>query len=1403
MRRPRSALPVPAQRDDAAVDGTVTPVGPDSSALHPSALQPSALQPSALHPSALHRSAFHDAVLAASPDAIFVFEPGSGQVLWSAAGAVDLAPPVHPDDVARLRAGDLASVGLDDGQVLQVRYRVRDGGGDHRWLSRRVTPFSRDPDGSVRSVLAIARDVTEVVQMEQRLSNAALHDPLTGLPNRTLLTDRLALALSRTARSGSEVVVLFCDLDGFKHVNDTAGHAAGDAVLVATARRLREVLRPQDTVARVGGDEFVVVLEPLRQAGSQAASPDAREDAVAVVRRISDALRQPVDVDGVGHVVTVSIGVAFAAAGDVPEDVLRDADSAMYLAKSRGKDRYEVFEVSLREDAVERGRVERVLRSGLRARAQARSGSTADADTAAAEAPAVLSVAYQPIYDLDTQRLVGVEALARLTDGSGSAIPPDAFIPVAEDTGLIGPLGRFVLDTACADLAAWHARYPGSRHLGVAVNVSARQAGLPGLVGLVEAALRRTGLAANHLTLELTESVLLEAGHVTTTALLALRELGVQISIDDFGTGYASLRYLTQLPITAVKVDRTFTSGLPGDASKSTIVRAVTTLSAELGLTCVVEGIETEEQLHALPAGVLGQGYLLGRPMPAAALADCLAAPARRAALPAPLSPALPPAPPAAPPPTAALPPEVLDPERLRAVRATGLLDAAAARSWDELTSLAARLLRAPMAFMTLVDDTRSFWLSCVGVDGLGPGENQNPVHESFCQYVIADGAAFLVGDAAGHARTRDNPSVSVLGVRAWAGYPVLDSAGRPLGSFCVMDTVPRAWSEEDGQVLGVLAAAASAQVQLLAAVNAERLIAGRLHRLAAVALQLAAAETVDDLTDIVINRGLPVIGADGGAVLVRDDSDSVRLRVSNRLGEQAQAAYAVLPADSPLPACQVARTGKRLQLPTRAAGLAYTPEMALVYETTQRSAWAFSPMRAGPTLCGSLAVAWADEREFDDDELDLVDAFAAQCAQALERIRAADAQRAVAQQVRELAETLQQALLTPPPQTERLSVVVRYRPAADQAQVGGDWYDAFQQPDGSTMLVIGDVVGHDGRAAAEMGHLRGLLRALAYRPAGDGEPDPPSAVLTRVEHAARGLAVDALATAVLMRVTPAADHATSGDLAVQWTNAGHLPPVLVLADGTSSLLETEPDLLLGVLPDSVRTDHTAVLPAGATLLLFTDGLVERRGRGLDDGLDLLRAALSGLQGDPLDVLCDAVLTRLAVGAGQDDIALLAVRAHARGAVPVDAGTVELVRAQGPAWQPPAAAPAGGAVDGATAVLTLSPDPAAVGVARRFVDDACRAACAAGELRDSAVLLTSELVTNTFLHGRTRTKITLVASAGLVRVEVTDECARLAGSGGSTLGDQGPLVEALATRWGVDERLDGRSVWFEVVSAPA
>jgi diguanylate cyclase (GGDEF)-like protein/PAS domain S-box-containing protein len=312
---------------------------------------------------------FRDAVLAVSPDMIFILDPVSHTNLWvspspagllghSAAEIMALGDAaarrlVHPEDLPRVYSADAAARQLADGAVHKLRMRVLDRDGRYRWVSRRLTPFARDEAGAVTQLLGVARDITENVELEERLATAALHDPLTGLPNRRLLHDRLETALHRVARSGGPVPVLFCDLDDFKNVNDSAGHAVGDAVLRVTAERLRAVLRPQDTVARVGGDEFVAVLDPvLRTDASDSGATELRRQAHTVARRIVAALAEPIVIDDVLHIVSVSIGVTFARAGDEPEQALHDADRAMYHAKLRGKGRHEEFDRGKLDGAV-------------------------------------------------------------------------------------------------------------------------------------------------------------------------------------------------------------------------------------------------------------------------------------------------------------------------------------------------------------------------------------------------------------------------------------------------------------------------------------------------------------------------------------------------------------------------------------------------------------------------------------------------------------------------------------------------------------------------------------------------------------------------------------------------------------------------------------------------------------------------------------------------------------------------------------------------------------------------------------------------------------------------------------------------------------------------------------------
>ena len=595
----------------------------------------------------------------------------------------------------------------------------------------------------------------------------------------------------------------------------------------------------------------------------------------------------------------------------------------------------------------------------------------------------------------------------------------------------------------------------------------------------------------------------------------------------------------------------------------------------------------------------------------------------------------------------------VHDPARLAAVARSGLLELAQQDSWDGLTSLAARLLGAPMAFLTVVDDDQSAWLATCGVDTSGTERPGGPVSGSFCQYVIADRAPFAVSDASVHPRTSRNPAVTEMGVRAWAGFPVIDHEGYALGSFCVMDVVPREWSADDLTTLQVLAQAASSQLSLIAAVRAEAQVqaelrvtqqAGsqaqaRLEQLAGVTLGLLAADSPEALTDIVINQALPVLGVDGGAVVVRED-DRFRLAVSGRLHERVQAIYGDLPLESPLPACHVARTGETLVLPNRAAGLAFHPVLAQVYADTERSSWAFLPLRLGDEVLGSLSVAWQDERDsVPADELELIAAFAAQCTQALARIRASAAQTAVAAQLQRLSETLQRSLLTQPsPPSTAMTVAVRYLPALESAQVGGDWYDVH--PAGSSTLVsVGDVAGHDRNAAAGMAALRNLLRGLAVH-----SDASPAELLRDLDLAMERLELGLLATAVVGRIEPRPRAGAPRALRLTWSSAGHPPPMVRLADGSVSVLDDESDPMLGIVPGRERTGRVTDLPEGSLLLLYSDGLCEQRSESISDGLARLAGVLAEHGGGDVERVADVLLQRMLPTAPDDDVALLVLR---------------------------------------------------------------------------------------------------------------------------------------------------------------
>jgi len=534
-----------------------------------------------------------------------------------------LSELVHPDD----QAGIPDPTALPAGQTLVHVCRIGTEG-DWRYIESTATNLLADPD--VAGVVLNSRDISDRKALEQQLTHQAFHDPLTGLANRALFNDRLAHALSRQNRTGESLAVLILDLDDFKVVNDSLGHHAGDDLLVAVAQRVAASVRTADTAARLGGDEFAVLLD------GEADSTQA----AALAQRLVECLAAPFDVAGQQLYAHASIGIALS--GGTPTDgpgslladttagtaagtaaardggeLLRAADVAMYAAKRGGKARYEVFEPGLHAAALGQLRRQQELAHAL------------DADQ--------LVVHYQPVVDLADGQTIGVEALVRWAHPDRGLIPPLAFIPLAEQTGLIVPLGAWVLEQACRQTRHWQQSCPGHTQLGVSVNVSAVQLRDPEFLNTVTQSLTRTGLPAHTLTLEITESLLLADNAATTSMLHGLRALGVKLAVDDFGTGYSSLSYLRRLPIDILKVDRSFVSILE-EHTGGALTRAVVAISRELGLRTIAEGVEgagQQTQLQALGCDY-AQGYYYSRPVPADQLEQHLTTTAPAPGVPAP-----------------------------------------------------------------------------------------------------------------------------------------------------------------------------------------------------------------------------------------------------------------------------------------------------------------------------------------------------------------------------------------------------------------------------------------------------------------------------------------------------------------------------------------------------------------------------------------------------------------------------------------------------------------------------------------------------------------------------------------------------------------------------------------------
>jgi diguanylate cyclase (GGDEF)-like protein/PAS domain S-box-containing protein len=529
-----------------------------------------------------------DLITVIEPDGTIIYQsPSIERVLGHAAPDIvgrKLTELTHPDDMHRVASFITDAMKLHGAtNSAAVRLRALDGA----WVHVEIAGTDHRDDAAVRGLVLNIRDVSERQALEEQLRFEAFHDPLTQLANRAQFTDRLAHALDRRVRRATQLAVLFLDLDNFKSVNDSLGHAAGDALLTEVGRRLQTCTRPEDTVARLGGDEFAVLLEDV-------ASID---EAAEATRRILSALRTPVRIEGRHVVVPASIGVAGDAGETDAGVLLRNADVAMYAAKALGKNRYEVYEPSMHTAALDRldlaGDLEGAVERGE------------------------FMLEYQPILTLASGEVAGVEALVRWNHPTRGQIQPDGFISLAEETGAIIELGRWVLGEACRQACAWYDEFTPEPPFAMNVNVSARQLLYPGFVDDVARALRECPIERGSLVLEITESVMMRDTQASLAILRQLKDLGVRLAIDDFGTGYSSLGYLRQFPFDILKIDRSYLAAGGEHSNDQDLERAIVDLGRTLKLEIVAEGVEQAEQLVRLKSlhCELGQGFYFARPM--------------------------------------------------------------------------------------------------------------------------------------------------------------------------------------------------------------------------------------------------------------------------------------------------------------------------------------------------------------------------------------------------------------------------------------------------------------------------------------------------------------------------------------------------------------------------------------------------------------------------------------------------------------------------------------------------------------------------------------------------------------------------------------------------------------------
>jgi len=502
---------------------------------------------------------------------------------------------VHPDDLQKAQ-GSLARVVSEPDSTHLEEFRVRHADGSWRWLE--VSATNLLSDSNVGGIVLNYRDMTERKELQEQLRHQALHDPLTGLANRALFNNLLGHSLSAAKRRQDQVAVFYLDLDNFKQINDGLGHEAGDQLLIEVAERLQSCVRTEDCPARLGGDEFALLTEGLGQAGAS-----------ELAERLLASLQRPFQLGGQQVTVSASIGIAFAAPGETsPEDVLRNADVAMYVAKGSGKGKFEVFENGMYQRVKEQLELELDIRYALENEE--------------------FELHYQPILTLETGHLIGVEALVRWRDHHRQRLHmPGEFLPLAERTGLILPLGRWILEHACRQMNEWHRRFPEAAPMMLSINLSERQFLDPGLIAGVEQGLAASGMSGDHLILEIAEEVLLQNMSLAADKLRALKRLGIRLAIDDFGGGYSALRQLRRLPVDVVKIHKSFVDSVAASPADSELTHSLIDLARRLKLQTLAEGIELDRQAVALGrmGCELGQGYHLARPLDPAGLEVLLA----------------------------------------------------------------------------------------------------------------------------------------------------------------------------------------------------------------------------------------------------------------------------------------------------------------------------------------------------------------------------------------------------------------------------------------------------------------------------------------------------------------------------------------------------------------------------------------------------------------------------------------------------------------------------------------------------------------------------------------------------------------------------------------------------------